>query len=152
MHSVEQHFEKKDATVRATYDALLRVARRFGEVVEEPKKTSIHLVAHSAFAGVATRRNKLVLTIGPAAAMKAKIDAGAAFDVAIVTPPLLEALAGAGKIDRATAAVIARSGLAVSLRAGAAKPDVGTADALKQTLLAAKSIGLNGQGATRANA
>ena len=62
-HSVEQHFEKKDATVRATYDALLRVARRFGDVVEEPKKTSIHLVAHSAFAGVATRRNKLVLTI-----------------------------------------------------------------------------------------
>ena len=62
-HSVEQHFEKKDATVRATYNALLRVARRFGKVVEEPKKTSIHLVAHSAFAGVATRRNKVVLTI-----------------------------------------------------------------------------------------
>ena len=62
-HSVEQHFEKKDAAVRATYDALLRVARGFGEVVEEPKKTSIHLVARSAFAGVATRRNKLVLTI-----------------------------------------------------------------------------------------
>lgn len=62
-HSVDQHFDKKDATVRATYDALLRVARRFGDVVEEPKKTSIHLVAHSAFAGVATRRNKLVLTI-----------------------------------------------------------------------------------------
>ena len=62
-HSVEQHFEKKDATVRATYDALLRVARRFGDVVEEPKKTSIHLVAHSAFAGVATRRSKVVLTI-----------------------------------------------------------------------------------------
>lgn len=62
-HSVEQHFDKKDAAVRATYDALLRVARRFGDVVEEPKKTSIHLVAHSAFAGVATRRNKLVLTL-----------------------------------------------------------------------------------------
>lgn len=62
-HSVEEHFEKKDASVRATYDALLRVARRFGGVIEEPKKTSIHLVADSAFAGVATRRSKLVLTI-----------------------------------------------------------------------------------------
>lgn len=51
------------ATVRATYEALLRVARRFGDVVEEPKKTSIHLVARRAFADVATRRNKLVLTI-----------------------------------------------------------------------------------------
>jgi len=62
-HSVEEHFERKDATVRATYDALLRVVRGFGEVVEQPKKTSIHLVAHTAFAGVATRRTKLVLTI-----------------------------------------------------------------------------------------
>ena len=62
-HSVEEHFQKKDAAVRATYDALLGVARRFGDVVEEAKKTSIHLVAESAFAGVATRRNKLVLTI-----------------------------------------------------------------------------------------
>jgi hypothetical protein len=42
-----------------TYDALLRVAMRFGPVVQEPKKTSIHLVADTAFAGVATRRNKL---------------------------------------------------------------------------------------------
>src|SRR5262245_16812963 len=70
--------------------------------------------------------NRLVLTIGPAAVMKSRIDEGAAFDVAIVTPPLLEGLAGAGKIDRATTAAIARSGLAVSVRAGASKPDVGT--------------------------
>src|SRR5947208_3605540 len=61
--------------------------------------------------------NKLVLTIGPAAVMKSQIDQGAAFDVAIVTPPLLEGLAAAGKVDRVTSAVIARSGLAVSVRA-----------------------------------
>jgi molybdate transport system substrate-binding protein len=94
--------------------------------------------------------NKLVFTIGPAAAMKAQIDSGAAFDVAIVTPPLLEALATSGKIDPSTRATIARSPLSVSVRAGAPKPDVGTADALKATLLAAKSIGYNGQGASRA--
>src|SRR5262249_39745580 len=94
----------------------------------------------------------LVLTIGPAAVMKSKIDDGAVFDVAIVTPPLLEALAGAGKIDRTTSAVIARSGLAVSVQAGAAKPHVSTAGALKHTRLTAKSIGLNGQGATRTSA
>ena len=96
--------------------------------------------------------NKLVFTIGPAAALKAKIDDGAAFDVAIVTPPLLDALVAAGKVDAATRAVIARSALAVSVRAGAPKPDVSTADALKRTLLDAKSIGFNGQGASRAGA
>ena len=45
---------------------------------------------------------KLVFTIGPAAVMKAQIDQGADFDVAIVTPPLLEGLAKAGKVDATT--------------------------------------------------
>ncbi|HEX3936198.1 MAG TPA: extracellular solute-binding protein [Xanthobacteraceae bacterium] len=94
--------------------------------------------------------NKLVFTIGPAATMKSQIDQGAAFDVAIVTPPLLAALATAHKVDPATRAVIARSALGVSVRAGAPKPDVGTADALKRALLNAKTIGFNGQGASRA--
>jgi molybdate transport system substrate-binding protein len=94
--------------------------------------------------------NKLVLTIGPAAAMKAQLDQGAAFDVAILTPPLLDGLAVAGKVDPATRTMIARSPMGVSVRAGAPKPDVGTADALKHTLLSAKSIGFNGQGASRA--
>ncbi len=94
--------------------------------------------------------NKLAFTIGPAAAMKSQIDQGAAFDVAIVTPPLLEALAATGKVDPTTRAVIARSALGISVHAGASKPDVGTADALKHTLLNAKSIGFNGQGASRA--
>ena len=93
---------------------------------------------------------KLVFTIGPAAVMKAQIDQGADFDVAIVTPPLLEGLAKAGKVDAATRAVIARSPMSVSVRAGGPKPDVGTADALKHALLSAKSVGFNGQGASRA--
>ena len=94
--------------------------------------------------------NKLVFTIGPAAVMKAQIDQGAEFDVAIVTPPLLEALATSGKVDASTRAVLAKSALSVSVRAGAPKPDVTTADALKHTLLHASSIGFNGQGASRA--
>jgi molybdate transport system substrate-binding protein len=96
--------------------------------------------------------NKVTLTIGPAAVMKSQIDQGAAFDVAILTPPLLDGLAKAGQIDAATRVTIAKSGLAVTVRAGAAKPEVATADALKRTLLAAASVGLNGQGATRAGA
>jgi len=93
--------------------------------------------------------NKLVFTIGPAATMKAQIDQGAAFDVAIVTPALMDGLATSGKVDPTTRAVIARAALAVSVRAGAPKPDVATADALKKTLLNAPSIGFNGQGASR---
>jgi hypothetical protein len=61
--TVKSHFEGKDASVRATYDRLLQKARQFGRVIEEPKKTSIHLVNTTAFAGVATRKSGIVLTI-----------------------------------------------------------------------------------------
>lgn len=60
---VKSHFENKDPVVRQIYDRLVNATREFGRVIEEPKKTSIHLVRKSAFAGVATRRNALILTI-----------------------------------------------------------------------------------------
>ena len=60
---LESHFAKTDPTVRATYDRLIEVARAFGPVTEDPKKTSIHLVRHAAFAGVAMRRSSLILTL-----------------------------------------------------------------------------------------
>ena len=61
--SVSLHFTGKDPTVRATYQRLIDVARTFGPVTEEAKKTSIHLVRHAAFAGIATRRSSLILTL-----------------------------------------------------------------------------------------
>ena len=61
--SIADHFAASAPTVRATYDALLSAARALGTVREEPKKTSIHLVRTSAFAGIATRKASLVLTL-----------------------------------------------------------------------------------------
>jgi hypothetical protein len=61
--SVESHFAGKAPTVRATYRRLIDVARTLGPLTEEAKKTSIHLVRHAAFAGVATRRSSLILTL-----------------------------------------------------------------------------------------
>ena len=60
--TVESHFVDKDS-VRRIYDRLLKEARRFGPVMEDPKKTSIHLVNRTAFAGVATRQHAVTLTI-----------------------------------------------------------------------------------------
>jgi molybdate transport system substrate-binding protein len=94
--------------------------------------------------------NKIALTVAASAALKSQIDQGAAFDVAVLAPALIDSLVAAGKIDPATRVIIARSGLGVSVRAGTAKPDVSTADALKRALLNAKSVGFNGQGASRA--
>jgi hypothetical protein len=62
-HTVKEHFENRAPEVKATYAAILNAAKKLGPVKEEAKKTSIHLVRKSAFAGVATRRTALILTL-----------------------------------------------------------------------------------------
>src|SRR3989337_1226505 len=42
-YSVNDHFTNKAPSVRALYDQLLSILRTFGPVIEDPKKTSIHL-------------------------------------------------------------------------------------------------------------
>jgi len=46
-----------------------------------------------------TIQNKLSFTLAPAVLLKAQIDQGATFDVAILTAPLTDAFVAAGKID-----------------------------------------------------
>jgi hypothetical protein len=60
--TVESHFVGKEAT-RKIYERLLKTSRKFGSVVEDPKKTSIHLNNKTAFAGIATRKSAIILTI-----------------------------------------------------------------------------------------
>jgi uncharacterized protein YdhG (YjbR/CyaY superfamily) len=60
---MNDHFEKAAPSVRAAYDAILKTARLLGPVREDPKKTSIHLMRATAFAGVTVRREALILTL-----------------------------------------------------------------------------------------
>jgi len=62
-HTVAQHFDKADPAVRQCYERILSLARKLGTFEEDPKKTSIHLVRTTAFAGIATRKQRLILTI-----------------------------------------------------------------------------------------
>jgi hypothetical protein len=68
--SISGHFENKEPVVKSIYDRILKESRKFGAVIEEPKKTSIHLVNKSAFAGVTTRKNALILNIKSAAPIR----------------------------------------------------------------------------------
>jgi Domain of unknown function (DUF5655) len=70
--TITQHVEGKDPTVKSIYELIIRESRKFDSVIEEPKKTSIHLVSKSAFAGVMTRKNALLLNIKSAAPIKHK--------------------------------------------------------------------------------
>jgi len=84
--------------------------------------------------------NKVVVANDTAGALKKRIEGGEAFDVAIITPAIIDELAGAGKIAAGSRANIASVGVGVVVKEGAAKPDVSTVEAFKQALLAAKSV------------
>src|SRR4249919_3088595 len=80
--------------------------------------------------------------------LKKKIEAGEAFDVAVLNPPVIDALIKDGRLVAGSRADIGRSGLGVAVRKGAAKPDISSAEAFKRTLLAAKALACPGKGAS----
>lgn len=81
------------------------------------------------------------IEFGASANFKRAIDSGQPFDIAILTPQIIADLSKEGKVASGTAMDLASSGIGFAVRAGQPKPDVSTAPAIKQTLLAAKSIG-----------
>ena len=91
----------------------------------------------------------LTMEYDTSSAVKKRIEGGEAFDVAILTSEVIDDLAKAGKIAAGTRTEIARCGIGIGVRAGAAKPDIHTVAALKRTLLAAKSITYAQDGASR---
>ena len=93
-------------------------------------------------------RHKILIRYGLSAALKRQIEAGEPFDIAVLTPPLIDDLVKQGKIAGDTRTTLARSGMAVAIRTGAAKPDIRTTDALKRTLLASKSLAYAKEGAS----
>lgn len=85
-------------------------------------------------------KHKVTMVFGLAGALKAQIEKGEPFDVAILTPAMLDDLAAKGLIDAAARPVIARAGLGVMVKAGARKPDLSSVDAFKRTMLGARAI------------
>lgn len=87
-----------------------------------------------------TTKHKVSAEFGIAAAMKTRMEGGEPYDVAILTPAMLDDLVTKKLIDPASRPVVARSGLGLMVKKGAPKPDVRSVDSFKKTLLAAKSI------------
>jgi len=74
------------------------------------------------------------------AALKRAIQDGAIFDIAVLPRPELDDLIALGAINRDSAADVARSTIGLAVRTGAAKPDIGSVEALRRVLLQARSI------------
>lgn len=70
-----------------------------------------------------------------------RLKRGEVVDIVIVAQHVLRQFIADGLVLAEGERIIARSSIALAVRAGAPKPDIGTVDALRNTLLQAKSIG-----------
>ncbi|WP_225773693.1 substrate-binding domain-containing protein [Inquilinus sp. Marseille-Q2685] len=73
-------------------------------------------------------------------AVPARLARGEKLDVVIMVGYALDDLIKQGKVLPDSKVVLARSSIGVAVKAGAPKPDIGSAEAVKRALLAAKSI------------
>jgi len=89
----------------------------------------------------------LLITYGTTGQLKKRIDEGEAFDLCILTAPMVDELIKTGKVGGARSD-LAKSGVGVSMKKGVKKPDISTPEAFKQTLLAAKSVAYTSTGAS----
>jgi len=72
-----------------------------------------------------------------------RMAAGEAFDLVISSSGSIGELSKQNKVVAGSGVNLAKTGIGIGVRKGAAKPDVGTADAFKRAMLNAKSIGLS---------
>jgi molybdate transport system substrate-binding protein len=69
-----------------------------------------------------------------------RVQDGEAFDMVVLARDAIEALAGAGHLNEHTMTDLVRSPVAIAVCRGAPRPPTDSADALRQTVLAARSL------------
>jgi molybdate transport system substrate-binding protein len=113
------------------------------------KSAEVKVMAGSALAGFIgelgpeferTTGHKLVVQYGLSRAFRQQIEAGEAFDLAILSVDIMDELVKQGKLGAGTFTEIARAGMGVAVRNGTPKPDINSVDAFRRSLLNAKSI------------
>ena len=84
--------------------------------------------------------NKVVTDRDTVGALTKAIEGGAAFDMAVLTPEAIDELIKKGRVVAGSRADLAKVGVGVVVKSGAPRPDIGSVDAFKKTLIAAKSV------------
>ncbi len=82
----------------------------------------------------------VVITAGTVGQLRQKVTAGEPADVVIVTDAAIDDLARQALVVPGTRTDLARTGMGIAVRQGAPLPDISTPEALKRTLLAARSF------------
>ena len=84
--------------------------------------------------------HKLAITYANLGAIVKRVQGGETADVVITPRQGIDGFVKDGKADAGNVTALARTGTGVVVRKGAPKPDISSPEALKRTLLAAKSI------------
>jgi molybdate transport system substrate-binding protein len=84
--------------------------------------------------------HNLVVDNDTAGGLLKRIEAGEAFDMAIITPAAIDTLIRNGKIVDGSRIAVAKVGVGVAVKEGAPKPDLSSVEAFKRALLAANSV------------
>jgi molybdate transport system substrate-binding protein len=103
----------------ATREVLAELAKAYG-------KRSGLVVAFKAVGGVDALR---------------RVQAGEPFDVVVLARDAIDKLLAGGSLVADSVVDLVRSGVVVAVRAGAARPDIGSEDAVRRAVLAARTIG-----------
>jgi molybdate transport system substrate-binding protein len=86
---------------------------------------------------------KVAVTFNTAPQIRERIEKkGEQFDVVVVPPAVMDAFAGAGRVE-AERSMLGRVGQGIAVRPGAPVPDVSTVDAMKRALQEAESVVFN---------
>jgi molybdate transport system substrate-binding protein len=70
-----------------------------------------------------------------------RVQAGEPFDVVVLASDAIDKLSAAGHVAAGSKVDLVRSGVSVAVRAGAPRPDIGSEEALKRAVLAARTVG-----------
>jgi ABC-type molybdate transport system, periplasmic component len=84
--------------------------------------------------------HKVIVENDTAGALAQRVRSGEAFDVVIIPPGGLEALAAEGKVVGASIKPLGKVGVGVAVAQNAPVPDISSTEALRRTLLAARAV------------
>jgi molybdate transport system substrate-binding protein len=101
--------------------------------VEDPFEAVVHAFERDS-------SDKVNVTFGSVGAVQAKLKAGEKADLVILSTAAVAAAEKEGTVRPGSRAVVGRAEIGVAVREGAPVPDIATTDAVKRTLLAAKSV------------
>ena len=87
--------------------------------------------------------HKVSLSFGPSQRITRQVSEGEQNDITITSDHGLDSLSTQGRIVAGTRADLASSAMALAVQMGAKRPDISSAEKFKETLLAAKSLGMS---------